>query len=161
MKIKGLGIAAVMVGALGMQVAMAGDNRDLLTVAKSKPQFSTLASVIESAGLAETLQNGKDFTLFAPTNDAFAKLAPADLEALTKPENKDKLIAVLTHHLVEGKGRTGDDLRRKRAFRSVQGSDINMKLERGKLLADGARVGREFDARNGTIFAIDHVMMPN
>ncbi len=156
-----LGIVVVALATFVGQAALAVESRDLLSIAKSKPQFSTLAKAIEAAGLAGTLQTGKGFTLFAPTNDAFAKLPAADLEMLLKPENKDKLVAVLTHHLVEGRGRTGDELRRKREFRSVQGSAIDMALVRGNLRADGAKVGSEIDASNGTIFSVDSVMLPN
>lgn len=161
MKITRLAVIAVALAAISGQSALAGDKRDLLEVAKSKPQFSTLIKAVEAAGLAGALNTDKNFTLFAPTNDAFAKLPAADLEMLLKPENKDKLVAVLTHHLIEGKGRTGDELRRKREFRSLEGSDIKMQIVRGRLLADGAKVGRELDASNGTIFSIDSVMLPN
>jgi uncharacterized surface protein with fasciclin (FAS1) repeats len=156
-----LGIVVVALATVVGQSAFAAEGRDLLSIAKSKPQFSTLTKVIDAAGLADALQTGKGFTLFAPTNDAFAKLPAADLEMLVKPENKDKLVAVLTHHLVEGKGRTAEELRRKRQFRSLQGSAINMALVRGDLFADGAKVGREIDASNGTLYAVDSVMMPN
>ena len=161
MKNARLGIIVVAIATFAGQSAVAAQSRDLLSITKSKPEFSTLTRAIEAAGLAETLQTGKGFTLFAPTNDAFAKLPAADLEMLLRPENKDKLVAVLTHHLVEGRGRTAEELRRKREFRSVQGSGINMALVRGQLRADGAKVGREIDASNGTFFSVDSVMLPN
>jgi uncharacterized surface protein with fasciclin (FAS1) repeats len=161
MKIKSLTVlAAAMLGFSGAAVSQS--DRDLLQLIGSKEQFSTLAKAIEAANLGDALRNAdSEFTVFAPTNEAFAKLPASDLEALLKPENKDKLVAVLTHHLVAGKGRTIAELPRKRELQSVEGSSIKIELQQGKLRADGAKVGRDFMASNGTVLSIDTVMLPN
>lgn len=160
MNLKPIG-ALVAAALLTAPAAFAQDSRDLLTLVASKPQFSTLAKAIEVAGLKEVLADTSgEFTVFAPTNDAFAKLPAGQLDELLKPENKDKLVDVLKHHLVAG-DRTAEQLPRKRELRSVQGADIKLQFVNGNLRADGARVGRDFAASNGTVFAVDSVMLPN
>jgi uncharacterized surface protein with fasciclin (FAS1) repeats len=160
MKIKALQAIAIALITVSAQTAVAQDSQDLLDLTKSKPQFSTLVKALGAAGLADTLAGDGQFTVFAPTDAAFAKLPPADLAALLLPENKAKLVAVLTYHVVPGKGLTLDELKRSRGLRTAQGGDIQMELVRGRLRADGARVTREFDASNGSLVSIDQVLMP-
>ena len=160
MKIKALQTVAIAFLIVAGQSTNAKDSQDLLELTKSKPQFSTLVKALGAAGLAETLAGSGEFTVFAPTDDAFAKLPSADLAALLLPENKAQLINVLTYHVVPGKGRSLEDLKRSRSVRTAQGGDIRLELLRGRLRADGARVTREFDASNGSLVSIDQVLMP-
>jgi uncharacterized surface protein with fasciclin (FAS1) repeats len=100
MRLKYVGILVAASAALSGE-ATAKEGRDLWTLIDSKPQLSTMANAIKSAGLSDALRDGdKKLTLFAPTNEAFAKLPAAELEMLLKPENKNKLIEVLRYHLV-------------------------------------------------------------
>jgi len=100
-------------------------------------------------------------TIFAPTDEAFAKLPPAELEALMQPENKDKLVKILTHHVVAGKALETEDLKRTRGVTAVSGDALKVELVRGRVRVDGARVTGDYDAANGTIVAVDTVMLPN
>ena len=134
---------------------------DVLAVAKQKGNFTTLAKAIEAAGLQDALTAQGPVTVFAPTDEAFAKLPPGELEALLKPENKDKLVKILTHHVVSGKALETDDLKRSRSAKAVSGDDLKFELVRGRARVDGARVTGDYDAANGTIVAVDSVLLPN
>ena len=134
---------------------------DVLAVARQKGNFTTLAKAIEAAGLQDALTAQGPVTVFAPTDAAFAKLPPGELEALLKPENKDKLVKILTHHVVSGKALETDDLKRSRGTKAVSGDDLKFELVRGRVRVDGARVTGDYDAANGTIVAVDSVLLPN
>ena len=136
-------------------------NNDVLAVAKHKGNFTTLAKAIEAAGLQDSLTAQGPVTIFAPTDEAFAKLPPGELEALLKPENKDKLVKILTHHVVAGKALESDDLKRTRGVQSASGDELKVELVRGRVRVDGARVTGDYDAANGTIVAVDSVLLPN
>jgi len=99
--------------------------------------------------------------VFAPTDEAFAKLPAGELEALLKPENKDKLVKVLTYHVVSGKALEQYEMKRSRGAKSLQGSDLKFALVRGKLRVDDARVTTDLNASNGVIHAVDRVLIPN
>ena len=134
---------------------------DVLAVAKHKGNFTTLAKAIEAAGLEGTLTAQGPVTVFAPTDEAFAKLPPGELEALLKPENKDKLVKILTHHVVAGKALETDDLKRSRGVTAASGDQLKVELVRGRVRVDGARVTGDYGAANGTIVAVDQVLLPN
>jgi uncharacterized surface protein with fasciclin (FAS1) repeats len=153
MKTISLTKAAVAAALLGFSAMTAtadtfeNKSNDVLAVAKHKGNFTTLAKAIEAAGLQDSLTAQGPVTIFAPTDEAFAKLPPGELEALLKPENKDKLVKILTHHVVAGKALETDDLK--------------FELVRGRVRVDGARVTGDYDAANGTIVAVDTVLLPN
>ncbi len=134
---------------------------DVLSIAKQSGKHNTLVKAIEAAGLTETLSGQGPFTVFAPTDEAFAKLPPAELEALLKPENKDKLVKVLTYHVVPGKALSEDQLKRTRGTTTVAGPEVRTALVRGRLRVNDARVSADVKASNGVIHVIDRVLLPN
>ena len=148
---------------LGMSAvaAQATGSATVLDVAKEKGNFTTLAKAIEVAGLQDALSGNGPVTIFAPTDEAFAKLPPAQLEALLRPENKDQLVRILTNHVVPGKALETDDMKRTRSAKTVAGEDVKIELVRGRVRVDGARVSGDFNATNGVVVAIDSVLLPN
>jgi len=113
------------------------------------------------AGLNDALTANGPITIFAPTDEAFAKLPPGQLEALLRPENKDQLVKILTNHVVPGKALEENDLKRTRSAKTVSGEDVKIELVRGRVRVDGARVSGDFNAANGVVVAIDSVLLPN
>ncbi len=152
--------AAALLG-LGAITAQANGSATVLDVAKEKGNFNTLAKAIEVAGLQDALTSNGPVTIFAPTDEAFAKLPPAQLEALLRPENKDQLVKILTHHVVPGKALESDDMKRTRSAKTVAGEDVKFELVRGRLRVDGARVTGDYNAANGVVVAVDSVLLPN
>ncbi len=132
-------------------VELAVDNKD----------FSTLVAAVKAAGLVETLSGKGPFTVFAPTNAAFEKLPKEAVADLLKPENKAKLAAVLTYHVVAGKV-TAADVVKLKAAKTVQGQSIEIKVEDGKVKLNGSStvVKTDIDATNGVIHVIDTVILP-
>lgn len=134
---------------------------DIVETAASNPAFSTLVAAVKAAGLVETLQSKGPFTVFAPTNDAFAKLPAGTVESLLKPENKDKLVAILTYHVVAGEVYAKDVVKLTEA-KSVEGSNIMIKVTDGKVMVNNANVVQtDLKTKNGVIHVIDTVIMPN
>lgn len=133
---------------------------DLIDTAVSAGSFTTLAAALDAAGLIEALQGDGPFTVFAPTDDAFAAL-PEDVVAdLLKPENKDQLIAVLTYHVVSGRVYAVDAIAAEQA-ETLQGSIVTIEHRDGDVYIDGARVvTADIDATNGVIHVIDKVILP-
>ena len=153
-------VAAALLG-LAAVAAQASGTANVLDVAKKKGNFTTLAKAIEVAGLQDALTGNGPVTIFAPTDEAFAKLPPAQLEALLRPENKDQLVKLLTNHVVPGKALESDDMKRTRSAKTVAGEDVKFELVRGRLRVDGARVTGDFNATNGVVVAVDSVLLPN
>ena len=119
-----------------------------------------LAAALKAAGLVETLKGAGPFTVFAPTDEAFAKLPAGTVENLLKPENKDKLKAVLTYHVVAGKV-TASDVAKLKSAKTVQGSEAKVSMSGGKVMIDNATVVKtDIMAKNGVIHVIDTVIMP-
>lgn len=135
--------------------------KDVLSVAKQQGKFNTLAKAIEAAGLQDALTAQGPITIFAPTDEAFAKLPPEQLEALLKPENKDKLVQILTNHVVPGKALTADQMKRQRGTTTLEGDQVKFELVRGRLRVNEARVTGDYDASNGSVIAVDQVLLPN
>jgi len=133
----------------------------VLDVAKQKGNFNTLAKAIEVAGLQDALTAQGPVTIFAPTDEAFAKLPAEQLEALLRPENKDQLVKILTRHVVPGKALEADDLKRTRSAKTEAGENVKVELVRGRLRVDGARVTGDYNAANGVVVAVDSVLLPN
>ncbi len=122
--------------------------------------FTTLVAAVKAAGLVETLKGEGPFTVFAPTDEAFAKLPEGALENLLKPENKDKLAAILTYHVVSGAVGSSKVVSMKSA-KTVQGSDLNIKVKDGSVMINDATVtATDIEATNGVIHVIDTVLMP-
>jgi uncharacterized surface protein with fasciclin (FAS1) repeats len=136
-----------------------GEAQDIVDIAAGNEAFSTLVAAVEAADLVETLKGEGPFTVFAPTNDAFAALPEGTVEMLLEPENKDQLTAILTYHVVPGKVMSGD-LSDGMMATTVQGGDVTIGTE-GGVTVDGANVvDADIEASNGVIHVIDAVVMP-
>lgn len=138
--------------------AFAAD-KDIVDTAVATGQFKTLASALEAAGLAKTLKGAGPFTVFAPTDDAFAALPAGTVDDLLKPENKAKLTEILTYHVVSGKVMAGD-LKDGMKAPTVEGSEITIDLDNGPMVNDAKVVKADVAASNGVIHVIDKVIMP-
>ncbi len=134
---------------------------DIVDTAVAAGSFKTLVAAVKAAGLVETLKSAGPFTVFAPTDEAFAKLPAGTLEMLLKPENKAKLAGILTYHVVAGKVMAADVVKVKSA-KSVQGGDIKVKVAGGTVMLNGASkvVKTDIVTDNGVIHVIDTVIMP-
>jgi uncharacterized surface protein with fasciclin (FAS1) repeats len=153
-------VAAGMVAAVLMAAPAQAQNRDIVDTAVAAGQFKTLAAALKAAGLIETLKGAGPFTVFAPTDEAFAKLPKGTVEDLLKPENKAKLTAVLTYHVVPGKVMAADVVKVKDA-KTVQGGSLKVNAAGGKVMVDNATVVKtDIAASNGVIHVIDTVVLP-
>ncbi len=138
----------------------AADLADIVDTAVAADGFGTLVAAVKAAGLVETLKGEGPFTVFAPTDEAFAALPEGTVENLLKPENKDQLIAILTYHVVPGKVMAADVVGLSSAT-TVQGSDVAIVVDGGKVTVDGANVtATDIDCSNGVIHVIDAVILP-
>ncbi|MCU0977025.1 MAG: fasciclin domain-containing protein [Steroidobacteraceae bacterium] len=134
---------------------------DIVDTAVAAGSFKTLAAALEAGGLVETLKGDGPFTVFAPTDEAFAKLPAGTVESLLKPENKDQLVAVLTYHVVPGKVKAADVVKLTSA-KTVNGQSVTIKVADGSVSVDGAKVtATDIAASNGVIHVIDSVILPN
>ncbi len=134
--------------------------KDIVAVASSSGSFNTLVAAVKAAGLVETLQGAGPFTVFAPTDEAFAKLPKGTVEELLKPENKAKLVAILTYHVVAGKVMAADVKTMK--AKTVNGQSLDVKVTDGAVTVDNAKVVKtDVAASNGVIHVIDTVVLPN
>lgn len=132
---------------------------DIVDTAAGNESFSTLVAAVKAAGLVETLKGDGPFTVFAPTNAAFEALPAGTVEDLLKPENKDKLTAILTYHVVPGKVMAAD-LTDDAEVATVQGSMVMIDLDNGPMVNDAKVVTADIEADNGVIHVIDKVIMP-
>jgi uncharacterized surface protein with fasciclin (FAS1) repeats len=141
-------------------VAFKPESKDIVDTAVGAGDFSTLVAAVQAAGLVETLKGKGPFTVFAPTDAAFAKLPEGTVEMLLKPENKDKLVAILTYHVVPGKVMAADVVKLTEA-KTVQGTSAKVKVSDGTVMIDGAKVVKtDIPCANGVIHVIDAVIMP-
>jgi uncharacterized surface protein with fasciclin (FAS1) repeats len=133
---------------------------DIVDTAVKAGSFKTLVAAIKAAGLVETLKGKGPFTVFAPTDAAFAKLPEGTLASLLKPENKAKLQAILTYHVVSGKIMSSQIAGKKAMVKTVQGSELSVDATNG-VSVDNARVVKaDIEAENGVIHVIDTVVLP-
>jgi uncharacterized surface protein with fasciclin (FAS1) repeats len=138
----------------------AATQKDIVGTAVAAGQFKTLAAALSAAGLVDTLKGDGPFTVFAPTDAAFAKLPPGTVESLLRPENKEKLKAVLTYHVVAGKAMAAD-LKDGESVKTVNGKDLTPAISGGKVMVGNANVVKaDVAASNGVIHVIDAVLMP-
>ena len=144
---------------LGLGLAASSSAKTVIDIALSSPDHTTLVAAVKAAGLVETLSGPGPFTVFAPTNAAFAKLPPGTVESLLKPENKAKLVAVLTYHVVPGKVLSTDV--KTMSAKTVNGKDLAVKAADGKVMINNATVTAvDLVADNGVIHVIDTVVLP-
>ena len=133
---------------------------DIVDTAVAAGSFKTLVAAVTAAGLVDTLKGPGPFTVFAPTDEAFAKLPAGTVDDLLKPENKDKLVAILTYHVVPGKVMAADLAGKETMAKTVQGGEVAIKAMDG-VTVDGAKVvTADVAADNGVIHVIDTVIMP-
>lgn len=152
------------------QTAWHGDNMatlstpsrgDIVDVAVGAGSFNTLAAALTGAGLVDTLRGSGPFTVFAPTDAAFAKLPAGTVENLLKPENRAQLISILTYHVVPGDIRAGQLLGKVTPARTVQGRNVTVNGQGGRVRVNGVTVtSADVLASNGVIHVIDTVLMP-
>ncbi|NDW52011.1 fasciclin domain-containing protein [Aliiroseovarius sp. PrR006] len=141
--------------------AFANGGADIVDTAVSAGSFSTLAAALGAAGLVETLKGDGPFTVFAPTDDAFAALPDGTVEMLLQPENKDKLTAILTYHVVPG-AVMAKDVMGIDAATTVNGADVTVKVDGDAVMINGAKVvAADVAASNGVIHVIDAVLLPD
>lgn len=134
---------------------------DIVDVATSQTNFITLRAAIDAAGLTQTLRSDGPFTVFAPSDDAFAELPESALRQLLKPEHQDKLVAVLTYHVVSGRVYANDILDQGVA-KTAEGSDLTFLIEDDGVSVNGARITAvDIEASNGLVHVIDTVMLPD
>jgi len=134
--------------------------KNLVEIAQGNPDFNTLVKAVIAADLVSTLQGQGPFTIFAPTNEAFAKLPPQTLADLLKPENKAKLAAILTYHVVAGKVLAADVKTSK--VKTVNGKELDIKVNGSDVTVNGVKVIKtDIVGSNGVIHVIDGVLVPN
>jgi uncharacterized surface protein with fasciclin (FAS1) repeats len=153
---RSMAIAATL--ALGANAAIAAD-KDIVDTAVGAGSFNTLVAAVTAAGLVETLKGEGPFTVFAPTDDAFKALG-ATVDELLKPENKDKLVAILTYHVVPGKVMSAD-LKDGMEAATVQGETVVIDLDNGPMVDDAKVVTADIETTNGVIHVIDKVILPD
>jgi uncharacterized surface protein with fasciclin (FAS1) repeats len=166
---KFIAVLSLMVASLAfMPAAFAGHHnegdhgmkKDIVDVAAENGSFNTLVAAIKAAGLVDTLKGEGPFTVFAPTDEAFAKLPEGTLEMLLEPENKDKLASILTYHVVSGKVMSTDVVKIDSAT-SVQGQMLMVEVADENVMINNAKViMADVKASNGVIHVIDTVLMP-
>ena len=157
--------ALILTGFTASLTAIADDSMsakmDIVDTAVGAGQFNTLAAALTAADLITTLKGDGPFTVFAPTDAAFAKLPAGTVESLLKPENRDQLVAILTYHVVPGKVMAKDVVNLSEAT-TVNGADIAIKVMDGKVRINDATVTTaDVDTSNGVIHIVDTVILPN
>jgi uncharacterized surface protein with fasciclin (FAS1) repeats len=135
-------------------------SKDIVDTAVAAGQFNTLAAALEAADLVGTLKGDGPFTVFAPTDAAFAKLPEGTVESLLKPENRDQLVAILTYHVVPGEVTAADVVKLSEA-KTVNGQDVAITVaDSGVRINDANVIKTDIDASNGVIHVIDTVILP-
>jgi uncharacterized surface protein with fasciclin (FAS1) repeats len=153
-------VAAVAVAGLLTPTVGRAAQQDIVDTAVAAGSFKTLAKALQAAGLVDTLKGSGPFTVFAPTDDAFAKLPAGTLEDLLKPENKQKLAQILTYHVVPGKV-TAADVTKLTSAKTVNGKAVTIAVSGGGVTVDNAKVVKtDVMASNGVIHVIDSVILP-
>jgi len=140
--------------------SMTTDGTDIDDTAVGAGSFATLVTAVQAAELEETLRGDAPFTVFAPTDDAFAKLPTGTVEDLLKPENKQKLVSILTYHVVAGNA-TSSDVANMKSAKTVNGKELKLSVKDGKVMVNNANVIKaDVMASNGVIHVIDTVLIP-
>lgn len=152
--------AALGIAAIVSACAPAGTGNDIVDIAAGNDDFSTLVAAVQAAGLEDTLRSDGPFTVFAPTNAAFAALPEGTVETLLMPENRDQLVSVLTYHVVPG-AVTSDQLAGQRLnVATVQGQTVHIDGTDGVQVNDSNVTAADITASNGVIHVIDSVLLP-
>jgi uncharacterized surface protein with fasciclin (FAS1) repeats len=142
------------------QTASKSISMDIVDLAVSQDNLSTLVAAVKAGGLVETLKSKGPFTVFAPTNEAFSALPAGTLESLLKPENKDQLVQILTYHVVSEK-LMSTDLKEGMSVKTVQGGDVTLDISKDGVKVNDAKViNADVSASNGVVHVIDKVILP-
>jgi len=156
-------MAAVVLAVVGLAIGSTfarATNQDIVDTAVGAGQFKTLAAALQAAGLVDTLKGPGPFTVFAPTDAAFAKLPAGTVESLLKPENKAKLTAILTYHVVPGAVKA-EQVAKLDEAKTVNGAMVKVSTDHGKVMINNANVVKaDIPASNGVIHVIDTVILP-
>jgi uncharacterized surface protein with fasciclin (FAS1) repeats len=156
-------MAAVVLAVVGLAIGSTfarATNQDIVDTAVGAGQFKTLAAALQAAGLVDTLKGSGPFTVFAPTDAAFAKLPAGTVESLLKPENKAKLTAILTYHVVPGAVKA-EQVTKLDEAKTVNGAMVKVSTAHGKVMINDANVVKaDIPASNGVIHVIDTVILP-
>ncbi|MEM9793772.1 MAG: fasciclin domain-containing protein [Pseudomonadota bacterium] len=134
--------------------------KDLVDTAVAAGSFNTLVAAVEAADLVDVLKGDGPFTVFAPTDDAFAALPEGTVDSLLLPENKEQLVAVLTYHVIPGKVMSGDISGQELSVATVQGSEVDINATDGVTIDGASVVTADVEATNGVIHVIDAVILP-
>jgi uncharacterized surface protein with fasciclin (FAS1) repeats len=153
-----LAMAFVFVATPAVHAGMA--KKDIVETAQAVGEFETLVAALQAADLVETLKGDGPFTVFAPTDDAFAKLPDGTVENLLKPENKDQLVAILTYHVVPGRVTSSDIAGKTLEAETVEGSSLSIDATDGVMVDNASVVQADVEASNGVIHVIDTVVIP-
>jgi len=159
-------LAAAVVAAISFGVALnlsatPANKKDIVDTAVAAGSFKTLTAAMQAAGLTDTLKGQGPFTVFAPTDDAFAKLPAGTVDSLLKPENKQKHDAIHTYHVVPGRV-TAAQVSKMTEAKTVNGKDLTIRTDQGKVLINDATVTKaDIECSNGVIHVIDTVLIPN
>jgi uncharacterized surface protein with fasciclin (FAS1) repeats len=155
------GLAATATGSAASARPAAAEEKNIVETAVAAGSFTTLVALVEQAGLVDALSGDDKLTVFAPTDEAFAKLPQATLDDLLKPENKAKLRRILTYHVVPGRVTAAEAMKLTTA-KAVSGDTIDIKATGGSVMVDNARVMKtDINASNGVIHVIDSVILPD
>lgn len=149
-------LAGALALSFGSTIASAADIVDTAVAGK----FNTLVAAVKAAGLVDTLKGPGPFTVFAPTDEAFAKLPPGTVETLLQPENREKLRSILLYHVVAGKV-TADEVVKLDSAKTAEGENVTIKVMNGHVMVNNAHVTKaDIPASNGVIHVIDTVLLP-
>jgi len=152
--------ALVLSLAIGAYARPKAASQDIVDTAVAAGSFKTLTTALQAAGLVDTLKGKGPFTVFAPTDEAFAKLPPGTVEDLLKPENKEKLVAILTYHVVPGKVMAAQ-IAKMSSLKTLNGQSLAISVDGGTVMVDNAKVFKtDILCSNGVIHVIDSVMLP-
>ena len=143
-----------------MSTGAKAEMKDIVDTAIGAGKFGTLVAAVKAAGLVETLKGAGPFTVFAPTDEAFAKLPKGTVEDLLKPENKSKLVSILTYHVLPSKVMAADIAGRKLGAKTVQGTEVAVDSTSGVKINTATVVTADIATTNGVIHVIDTVLMP-
>ena len=159
-------LIGLLVAAASLTTAIAGtggekapQDKNIVELAVGTDALSTLVAAVQAGGLVETLSGAGPFTVFAPTNEAFAALPAGTLETLLKPENKDQLVAILTYHVVPGAVKS-TDLKNGMKAKTVNGKEVTITTMGGAKVNGASVVSADIMASNGVVHVIDAVILP-
>lgn len=150
---------ALVFGMSMVSIPAFAQGQDIVETAAGAGTFNTLVAAVGAAGLVDVLKSDGPFTVFAPSDEAFAALPEGTIEDLLKPENKDQLVAILTYHVLPGKVMS-TDLVDDMTAATVQGSEVTIDLDNGVMVDGATVVAADIEATNGVIHVIDSVILP-